>query len=86
MSLPADGFLKPKHVARCIIQNSTIYALFVIKVQLVGITYMKTNDARCTREMKSTFVITKAAFNNRKTLFTSKWGLNLRKKLVKCDI
>jgi hypothetical protein len=44
---------------------------------------MKTNDASYTREMKSTFVITKAAFNNRKTLFNSKWDLNLRKKLVK---
>ena len=28
----------------------------------------------------------KAAFNNKKTLFTSKSDLNLRKKLVKCYI
>jgi hypothetical protein len=28
----------------------------------------------------------KAAFNKNKTLFTSKMGLNLRKKLVKCYI
>ena len=28
----------------------------------------------------------KAAFNKKKTLFSSKWDLNLRKKLVKCYI
>jgi retron-type reverse transcriptase len=28
----------------------------------------------------------KAAFNKKKNLFTSKMDLNLRKKLVKCDI
>jgi hypothetical protein len=28
----------------------------------------------------------KAAFNKKKNLFTSKLDLNLRKKLVKCDI
>jgi hypothetical protein len=28
----------------------------------------------------------KAAFNKKKNLFTSKLGLNLRKKLVKCQI
>jgi hypothetical protein len=44
---------------------------------------MITNDARCTREIKSGIVMTKAAFN-KKTLFTSKLDLNLRKKLVKC--
>jgi hypothetical protein len=26
------------------------------------------------------------AFNKKKTLFTSKWDLNLKKKLVKCCI
>ena len=30
--------------------------------------------------------MTKAAFNNKKPLFTSKLDLNLRKKLVKCYI
>ena len=30
--------------------------------------------------------MTKAAFNKKKTLFTSKLGLNLRNKLVKCYI
>jgi hypothetical protein len=38
---------------------------------------MVTNDARCTREIKSRIV-----FNRKKTLFTSKLDLNLRKKLV----
>jgi hypothetical protein len=47
---------------------------------------MITNDARCTREIKSTIAMAKAAFNKKKTLFTSKLDLNLRKKLVKCYI
>jgi hypothetical protein len=44
-----------------------------------------TNDARCTREIKSRIVTAEAAFN-KKTLFTSKVDLKLRKKLVKCYI
>jgi len=43
-----------------------------------------TNDGRCTCEIKSTNAMAKAAFNKKKTLFTSKLDLNLRKKLVKC--
>jgi hypothetical protein len=43
---------------------------------------MITNDARCAREIKSRIAMTKSAFNKKKTLFTSKLGLNLRKKLV----
>jgi len=46
---------------------------------------MLTNDGRCTCEIKSRIAMEKAAFN-KKTLFTSKLGLNLRKKLVKCYI
>jgi hypothetical protein len=46
---------------------------------------MITNDARCTREIKSRIAMAKAAFN-KKTLFTNKLDLNLRKKLVKCYI
>jgi hypothetical protein len=46
---------------------------------------MITNDARSTREIKARIAITKAAFN-KKTLFTSKLDLELRKKLVKCYI
>jgi hypothetical protein len=45
-----------------------------------------TNDARCTREINSRIAMAKAAFNKKKTLFTSKMDLNLRKKLVKCYI
>ena len=45
-----------------------------------------TNDGRCTCEIKSRIAMAKAAFNKKKTLFTSKLGLNLRKKLVKCYI
>ena len=45
-----------------------------------------TNDGRCICEIKSRIAIAKAAFNKKKTLFTSKLDLNLRKKLVKCYI
>jgi hypothetical protein len=44
---------------------------------------MITHDARCTREIKSRIVIAKAIFNKKKTLFTSKLDLHLRKKVVK---
>jgi hypothetical protein len=44
---------------------------------------MITNDARCTREIKSRIAMAKAAVN-KKFLFTSKLELYLRKKLVKC--
>jgi hypothetical protein len=47
---------------------------------------MITNDARCTREIKSRIAMAKAAFNKKKNFFTSKLELNLRKKLVKCYI
>jgi hypothetical protein len=47
---------------------------------------MITNDVRCSREIKSRIAMTKAAFNKKKTLFTSKLDLNLRKKLVKCYV
>jgi hypothetical protein len=47
---------------------------------------MLTDDGRCTSEIKSRIAIAKAAFNNKKKLFTSKLDLNLRKKLVKCYI
>ena len=46
-----------------------------------------TNDERCMCEIKSRIAMPKAAFNKKKkTLFTSKLDLNLRKKLVKCYI
>jgi hypothetical protein len=47
---------------------------------------MVTNYARCTREIKSRIAMAKAVFNKKKTLFTSKLDLILRKKLVKCYI
>jgi hypothetical protein len=47
---------------------------------------MLSNDARCTREIKSRISMARAAFNKKKTLFTRKLDLNLRKKLVKCYI
>jgi hypothetical protein len=46
---------------------------------------MITNGARCACEIKSRIAMAEAAFN-KKTIFTSKLDLNLRKKLVKCYI
>ena len=43
-----------------------------------------TNDGRCTCEIKSRIAVAKAAFNNKRALFTNTWDLKLRKKLVKC--
>ena len=40
---------------------------------------------RCTHEISKT-ATAKAAFNKKKTLFTSKLDLKLRKKLVQCYI
>ena len=45
-----------------------------------------TSDGRCTCEIKSRIAMAKTAFNKKKTLFTSKLDLNLRKKLIKCYI
>jgi len=47
---------------------------------------MLTNDERCTCEMKSRTAIAKAAFNKKRSLFSSTLDLKLRNKLVKCDI
>ena len=47
---------------------------------------MLTNDGRCTCEINSRIAMAKAAFSKKKTLFTSKLDLNLRKKLIKCYI
>jgi hypothetical protein len=45
-----------------------------------------TNDGRCACEIKCRIVMAKAAFNKKRTLFTSTLNLELRKKLVKCYI
>jgi hypothetical protein len=47
---------------------------------------MITNDARCTREIKTRTAMAKAAFNKKESVFTNKLDLNLRKKLVKCYV
>jgi hypothetical protein len=44
------------------------------------------NDARCKYEIQPRIAMAKAAFNKRRALFTSKFDLKLRKKLVKCYI
>jgi len=45
-----------------------------------------TNDGRCICELKCRIVMAKAAFNRKRTLFTSTLDLELRKKLVKCYV
>jgi hypothetical protein len=66
--------------------------IIIDKKQLENLEYfnylssMITNDARCTREIKSRIVMAKAAFNKQKNLFTSKLDLKLRMKLVKSYI
>jgi hypothetical protein len=47
---------------------------------------MITNDVTCTCEIKSRIAVVEVAFNRKKTLFTNKLGLNLRKKLVESYI
>jgi hypothetical protein len=49
---------------------------------------MVTSDARRTREIKSTIAMAQAAFTKKKkkTLFTNKLDLNVKKKLLKCYI
>ena len=47
---------------------------------------ISTNDGRCTCEIKCRIAMAKAAFNKKRTLFTSTLELKLRKKLVKCYI
>jgi hypothetical protein len=66
--------------------------IMIDQKQLVNVEYFNylgikiTNDAWCTREIKSRIAMAKVAFNKKKTLFTSKLDLNLRKKLEKCYI
>jgi hypothetical protein len=45
-----------------------------------------TNDGRYTCKIKCIIAMAKAAFNKKRTLFTSTLDLELRKKLVKCYI
>ena len=47
---------------------------------------MLLNDGKCTCEIKCRIVMVKAAFNKKRTLFTSTLDLELRKKLVKCYV
>jgi len=47
---------------------------------------MLTNDGRCACEIKSRIAMAEAALSKKKTVFTSKLNLNLRKKLIKCYI
>jgi hypothetical protein len=64
--------------------------LMIDQKQLENVEYfnylgsMITNDAKRTREIKSRIAMSKAAFNKKKNLFTSKLDLNLKKKVVKC--
>jgi hypothetical protein len=63
----------------------------VDKKQLEDVEYSSyfgsiTNLARYTRKIKSRIKMAKVAFSRKKSLFTSKYYLNLRKKLGRCYI
>jgi hypothetical protein len=66
-------------------RQSSPIKIMIDQKQLENVEYfnylgsMITNDARCTREIKSRIAMTKAAFNKKKTLVTSKLNLYLRK-------
>ena len=45
-----------------------------------------TKDGRCTCEIKCRIAMAKAAFNKKRTLFTSTMYLEMKKTLVKCYI
>jgi hypothetical protein len=49
----------------------------------LGSTITKDTRCRSTPEIKSRFAMANSALN-KKTLFTCKFDLNLRKKLIKC--
>ena len=59
-------------------------ALFIVLYfYVIVLECLLTNDGRYTREIKSRIAMAKAAFSKKKTFFTSKLDLNLRKKLIK---
>jgi hypothetical protein len=66
--------------------------IIIDQKQLQNVEYFKylssilTNDGRCTCEIKCRIAMAKAAFNKKRTLFTSTLGLELRKKLLKCYV
>jgi hypothetical protein len=45
-----------------------------------------TKDARCARKIKHRIDMANAALSKKKTVYTNKLDLNLRKKAVKCYI
>ena len=79
---------KPK-VMRISSQQSPVQ-IMISQKQLENVEHLNylgsmiTNDARCKREIKSSFAMAKAAFNKMKALFTRKLNLTLRWMLVKC--
>jgi len=66
--------------------------IMIVQKQLENVESFKylgsilTNDGRCTCEIKCRIAMAKAAFNKKRTLFTSTLDLELRKKLVNCYI
>jgi hypothetical protein len=78
-------------VMRILRQPSPV-TIMIDQEQLENMEYFKylgsmlTKNGRFTCEIKSRIAVAKAAFNKKKTLFTSKLDLHLRKKLVKCNI
>ena len=75
-----------------ILKEPSPVTIMIDQKQLENVEYFKylgsilTNDGRCTCENKSRISMAKASCSKKKTLFTSKLDLNLRKKLIKCYI
>ena len=70
--------------------NPSAIQIMIDQKQLENVKYCKylgsmiTEDATYTWEIKSIIAMANATFNKKKSLFTSRFDLNLRKKLVKC--
>jgi hypothetical protein len=80
-------------------QKSPLQIMTTDQKQMENVAYLNymssmiTNDARCTREIKSRIAMAKAAVSKKKkkkkkktALVTSQLDLNLRKKPVKCYV
>ena len=66
------------HLTSKYVNCSTVRIVYYVTIFLLYLNYLSnmiTNDARCTREIKSRIVMAKAAFNRKRTLFTSSLGL-----------
>ena len=57
-----------------------------LQVFIENLASVLTRDSYCTREIKMRIVMAKEAFNRKISLLTSKLNIELRKKLVRCNV